>query len=703
MKNRMHSAPVAAPKAAAPATLPGGAVARPGGLPGGSPSGAPSGEAALIAKMAEERVAIEGIDPEIDGGRFPAKTVVGRPFIVEADVFGEGHDEVDGAILWRKAGDTAWQEAPLTVFDNQRWRGHFTPTENARHEYTIIAWRDLWGMWRYEVSKKHAAGVPISLELQEGADLIAASVGGERGSAEDKAALKALADEMKDADDSARFSKMMTEDTAGLMQRAGHRGNLTRYSKILDLVVDREAAVFSAWYEVFPRSMSNDVNRHGTFDDVIDRLPYVTGLGFDVLYFPPIHPIGSKNRKGKNNSLTAGPDDVGSPYAIGAEEGGHDAIHPELGGFDAFKRLVDAAQEQGLEIALDYALNCSPDHPWIKEHHDWFDWRPDGSIRYAENPPKKYEDIVNVRFYAGDEPLPELWIKQRDVFLFWIEHGVKIFRVDNPHTKAFPFWEWVIADIQKKHPEAIFLAEAFTRPKVMHRLAKVGFTQSYSYFTWRNTKAELTEYMTELTTTEKRHTMRVNFFVNTPDINPVYLQTSGRPGFQTRLVLAASLAGNYGVYSGFELCEGTPIPGKEEYLNSEKYEIKAWDWDRPGNIRQDVALMNQLRRTHPALQEFTNLQFYNIWNDNILYYGKRTADRSSFLLFAVNLDPHNGQGGNFEVPLWELGLGDDASVEVEDLVAGYNFTWTGKIQHVFIDPNQRPYFIWRLINPTGRI
>ncbi|WMS40796.1 alpha-1,4-glucan--maltose-1-phosphate maltosyltransferase [Acuticoccus sp. MNP-M23] len=683
MNNRTTTAPVAAPPAAAPST--------------------PGSEASLIANMALERVAIEGIDPEIDGGRFPAKTVVGRPFIIEADVFGEGHDEVDAAILWRKAGDEAWQEAPLTVFDNQRWRGHFTPTENARHEYTVIAWRDLWGMWRYEVSKKHAAGVPIALELQEGADLLAASVGAGRGSAEDQAALKALAANMADADDSARFAEMMTEDTAGLMQRAGHRGNLTRYNKILDLTVDRTAAVFSAWYEIFPRSMSNDVNRHGTFDDVIDRLPYVSGLGFDVLYFPPIHPIGRKNRKGKNNSLTAGPDDVGSPYAIGAEEGGHDAIHPELGGFDAFKRLVDAARQQGLEIALDYALNCSPDHPWIKEHHDWFDWRPDGSIRYAENPPKKYEDIVNVRFYAGDEPLPELWIKQRDIFLFWIEHGVKIFRVDNPHTKAFPFWEWVIADVQKKHPDAIFLAEAFTRPKVMHRLAKVGFAQSYSYFTWRNTKAELTEYMTELTTTEKRHTMRVNFFVNTPDINPVYLQTSGRPGFQARLVLAASLAGNYGVYSGFELCEGTPIPGKEEYLNSEKYEIKAWDWDRPGNIRQDVALMNQLRRTHPALQEFTNLQFYTIWNDNILYYGKRTADRSSFLLFAVNLDPHNGQGGNFEVPLWELGLGDDASVEVEDLVAGYNFTWTGKIQHVFIDPQQRPYFIWRLINPTGRI
>ncbi|MEO1103409.1 MAG: maltotransferase domain-containing protein, partial [Pseudomonadota bacterium] len=510
--------------------------------------------------MAEERVAIEGVDPEIDGGRFPAKTVADQAFAVEADVFGEGHDLVDAAILWRKVGEEAWHEAPLRLFDNQRWRGHFTPTENARHEYTLIAWRDLWGMWRSEVAKKHAADVPIALELEEGARLLAASVGSGRGSADEQAQLKALAEKMAGADEGARFADMMTDDTAGLMQRAGHRANLTRYHRTLGLIVDRRAAVFSAWYELMPRSMSGDPNRHGTFDDVINHLPYVQGLGFDVLYFPPIHPIGTTNRKGRNNSLHAEPGDVGSPYAIGSPDGGHDAIHPELGDFDAFKRLVDASRERGLEIALDYALNCSPDHPWIKEHHDWFDWRPDGSIRYAENPPKKYEDIVNVRFYDGDKPIPDVWIKQRDIFLFWIGHGVKIFRVDNPHTKAYSFWEWVIAEVQRDHPETIFLSEAFTKPKVMHRLAKLGFTQSYSYFTWRNTKAELTEYMTELTTTEKRHTMRVNFFVNTPDINPVYLQTSGRAGFQVRLVLAASLAGNYGLYSGFELCEGTPIP-----------------------------------------------------------------------------------------------------------------------------------------------
>lgn len=667
------------------------------------PAADPRGPAAVdphLIDLAGRRVAIEGIDPEIDGGRFPAKAARGERVYVEADVFGDGHDKVACALLWRSAGTTEWHEEPMRFLVNDRWRGSFKPRAIGRHEYTIIAWRDAWENWRSEVTKKYAAGVPVSLELEEGARLVAASVGAGRGSTDDQRALRRLADAMRAAPESERFSTLLSDDVAGLMQRAGHRANLTRYERVLALTVDRRKAVFSAWYELFPRSMSGDPRRHGTWDDVIRRLPYVQGLGFDVLYFPPIHPIGTTNRKGRNNSLRAEPGDVGSPYAIGSADGGHDAIHPELGTFDDFRRLVEAAAEHGLEIALDYALNCSPDHPWIREHRDWFDWRPDGSIRYAENPPKKYEDIVNVRFYDGDAPIPDVWIRQRDIFLFWISHGVKIFRVDNPHTKAFPFWEWCIAEVQKDHPEAIFLAEAFTRPKVMHRLAKLGFTQSYSYFTWRNTKHELIEYMTELTRTEKRHTMRVNFFVNTPDINPVYLQTSGRPGFQVRAVLAATLAGNYGVYSGFELCEASPIPGKEEYLNSEKYEIRAWDWDRPGNIRQDLALMNELRQRHPALQEFANLTFYNMWNDNILYYGKRSKDLSSFLLFAVNLDPHNGQGGHFEVPLWEFGLPDNASIAVEDLVADYSFTWTGKVQHVYIDPHQRPYYIWRLLSPS---
>jgi starch synthase (maltosyl-transferring) len=482
------------------------------------------------------------------------------------------------------------------------------------------------------------------------------------------------------------------------MYRAGPRTNLTRY-KTVPVFADREAAAFSAWYEMMPRSQSGDVTRHGTFDDVIAKLPYVQDLGFDVLYFTPIHPIGRTNRKGKNNTLTPGPDDPGSPYAIGANEGGHLDVHPELGTLDDFDRLVAAAREHGLEIALDIALNASPDHPWIKEHPEWFDWRPDGTIKYAENPPKKYEDIVNFHFYR--DAIPSIWFAMRDMFLHWCDHGVKMFRVDNPHTKPFPFWEWCIAEVRDQHPDAIFLAEAFTRPKVMKRLAKVGYSQSYSYFTWRNQKAEIAEYLTELTQEQCREYMRPNFFVNTPDINPVYLQTSGRAGFRIRLALAATLGGNYGVYNGYEICESAPMPGKEEYLNSEKYEIRAWDFDRPGHIKDDIRLMNDLRRHHPALRDFLNVAFYGTTNDQVLSYGRRTEDLADFLLFHVNLDPHNTQSFAFEIPLWEFGLPDDASIEVRDLLNGNYFTWHGKTQLLELEPATRPYAVWQLFAPGG--
>ncbi len=649
-----------------------------------------------MAELAASRVVIEGVAPEIDGGRFPAKATVGDEFVVEADIFCDGHDKIDAALLIRRADEETWRETPMTFFDNDRWRGSAVVQANTRYRYTVIAWRDLFSSWRDEVSKKHAAGVPILLELAEARELIDQTFEmSERAGAADRKALeKVLVALDETAGEEARLALLMSEDVRTLMQRAGTRTNLTRYPKELELVVDRKRAAFSAWYELFPRSMSDDPHRHGTFEDVIAKLPYVRDLGFDVLYFPPIHPIGHTHRKGKNNTLSAGPEDPGSPYAIGSEDGGHDAIHDALGTFDDFARLIEAARGHGLEIALDFAIQCSPDHPWIREHPEWFDWRPDGTIKFAENPPKKYEDIVNLHFYR--DAYPAIWYALRDIVLFWVDKGVKIFRVDNPHTKPMPFWEWMIREVQEKHADVIFLAEAFTRPKVMKRLAKVGFTQSYSYFTWRNGKQELTDYLVELTRTECRHTMRPNFFVNTPDINPYFLQSSGRAGFQARLVLAATLAGNYGVYSGFELCEGTPIAGKEEYLNSEKYEIKAWDWDRPGHIRPDIRLLNRLRQEHPALQSFTNVNFYNAWNDNILYYGKATAEKDDFLLFAVNLDPHNAQDADFEVPLWELGLPDESAIAVEDLVTGVHFTWQGKIQHMHLDPNDRPYAIWRL-------
>ncbi|MEM8572144.1 MAG: alpha-1,4-glucan--maltose-1-phosphate maltosyltransferase [Pseudomonadota bacterium] len=654
-----------------------------------------------LQALASERIAIEAVSIEVDGGRFPSKAVAGHPFRITADIFGDGHEGICAAVRFGKSGSDEAQEVPLTPEINDLWSGEITLDENAFYDVTILAWRDLYGTWAHDVAKKHAAGQDISLELIEARQLIETAIDPSNpASAEDKSALRALLgqDEASGSAD-ARLSVLTSPTTLATMRRAAPRANLTAY-KTLKVFADRERAAFSAWYELMPRSQSGDVNRHGTFDDVIARLPYVRDLGFDVLYFPPIHPIGRTNRKGRNNTLTPGPDDPGSPYAIGASEGGHDAIHPELGDFESFKRLVDAAHAHGLEIALDFAIQCSPDHPWIKEHPEWFDWRPDGSIKFAENPPKKYEDIVNVHFYRG--ALPDLWYALRDIVLFWIGHGVKIFRVDNPHTKPFPFWEWMIGEIRAEYPETIFLAEAFTRPKLMKRLAKVGFNQSYSYFTWRNDRWGLTEYLTELTQEPCREYMRPNFFVNTPDINPHYLQTSGRPGFQIRLCLAASLGGNYGVYNGFEICEAAPFPGKEEYLDSEKYEIRAWDMDQPGHIQDDIRLMNRLRQQHPALRDFLNVGFYQTSNDQILSYSKKTRDLSDFLLFHVNLDPHNTQFLSFEVPLWEFGLPDDAGILVRDAIHGNTFTWYGKPQTLELNPHTRPYTIWQLFAPgTG--
>jgi starch synthase (maltosyl-transferring) len=650
--------------------------------------------------LAAERLAIEGVSIEIDGGRFPAKAVAGRPMRIEADIFSDGHDSIDACLVFRREGAGAWQEVPMRFLVNDRWEARVPFPENAFYECSFLAWRDLFAQWAKEVTKKHAAGVDITLELQEGRHLIEAALGsGGRASPEDEAALRdALERESGLEENGARFAVLGYPAVVEAMRRSGPRTNLTQY-KTLRVFADREAAAFSAWYELMPRSQSGDPNRHGTFDDVIARLPYVRDLGFDVLYFPPIHPIGRTNRKGKNNSLKAAPDDPGSPYAIGAEEGGHLAIHPELGTLEDFDRLVAAAAEQGIEIALDIALNASPDHPWIKEHPEWFDWRPDGTIKFAENPPKKYEDIVNFHFYR--EAIPGIWYAMRDMFLHWCEHGVKMFRVDNPHTKPFPFWEWVIDEVRRQHPDAIFLAEAFTRPKVMKRLAKVGYSQSYSYFTWRNERAEITEYLTELTQEQCRDYMRPNFFANTPDINPVYLQQSGRPGFRTRLVLAATLGGNYGIYNGFEICEAAAIPGKEEYLNSEKYEIRSWDFDQPGHIKDDIRLVNYLRHQHPALRDFENLTFYTTSSDQVLSYGKWTEDRGDFLLFHVNLDPHNTQVFQFEVPLWEFGLPDDGSIEVMDLLYGNRFTWHGKTQWLDLEPQTRPYAIWQLFGTGG--
>jgi starch synthase (maltosyl-transferring) len=457
---------------------------------------------------------------------------------------------------------------------------------------------------------------------------------------------------------------------------------------------DRIAARFASWYEIFPRSMSDDGQHHGTFRDVIRHLPRIRDMGFDVLYFPPIHPIGRVNRKGRNNAVKAAEGDPGSPYAIGSSEGGHDAIHPELGTLEDFLALREAAASHGLELALDFAIQCAPDHPWLARHREWFDWRPDGSLKYAENPPKKYEDIVNVAFYAPGA-VPDLWVALCEVVLFWAEHGVRIFRVDNPHTKPLPFWEWLIAEVRADYPDAMFLAEAFTRPKVMHRLGKIGFTQSYTYFTWRNSKRELQEYLSELTTTPVCEFFRPNFFVNTPDINPPFLQTSGRAGFLIRAALAATLSGLWGVYSGFELCEADALPGREEYRDSEKYQIRAWDWQRPGNIVAEITALNRLRRRNPALHTPLGLSFLPAANDQVMFFEKATEDRGNVVLVAVSLDPFNPQSAAVELPLWKWRLPDSASVVAEDLMTGVATVWRGKWQTISLSPPV-PFNVWRV-------
>jgi len=633
---------------------------------------------------ARRKIVIEDVYPELDCGRYAVKREVGDTVEVRADVFKEGHDAIAAAVMYRTERETEWREARMRFLENDRWGGEFPVTRNERYLFTVAAWTDAFGSWASDLRKKYDAGQDVGSELLEGEALVRGALeraeGGDRERIESY--LRALAG---DASLAERVAEALDAGLLELMERWQERTDLTVYDRELPVQVDRVAARFAAWYELFPRSMSDDPGRHGTWDDVIRKLPYVRDMGFDVLYFPPIHPIGLQFRKGKNNTLNAGPDQPGSPYAIGGEEGGHKAIHPELGSLEDFRRMVDAAREHGLEIALDFAIQVSPDHPYAKEHPDWFFVRPDGTIKYAENPPKKYQDIYPLNFYG--EGWEAQWEEWKSVFLFWIEQGVKTFRVDNPHTKPVQFWEWVIREVQREHPDAIFLSEAFTRPKMMRVLAKAGFTQSYTYFTWRNFKGEIQEYFTELTQGPMREYFRGNLFPNTPDILPEFLQRGGRPAFMIRAVLAATLSSVYGIYSGFELCENTPLgPGKEEYLDSEKYEIKAWDWDREGNIRPLVTRLNQIRRANPALQEYDNLRFYGADSDHVLFYGKATPDRSSIVFVAVNLDPFEAHEATLWFPLDVMGMGPHDPWEVEELLTGERHYWNGSPQRVRLEP-----------------
>jgi starch synthase (maltosyl-transferring) len=663
----------------------------------------------------EARIAIEEVDPELEGGRYPVKRVLGDEFEVQADVFRDGHDKLRAVVKFAPEG-RAWREAPLTFFDNDRWVARFRLDRLGLWRYTIEAWTDRFASWRDEFEKKRQAGQNLELELVEGRAIVAAMLG--VAGPGDAAQIRQILRRFDDAESARRIELMLSAELEELSARCPMRTNAVRYPRELEIVVDRKAARFAAWYEMFPRSQGKVPGRSATFDDCIARLPEIAELGFDVVYLVPIHPIGRINRKGKNNATEAQPGDPGSPYAIGSAEGGHRAINPELGTLADFRRFVEAAAELGIEVALDFAIQCAPDHPWVREHSEWFRFRPDGTIKYAENPPKKYQDIVNVEFYNPDRE--GLWKELRDILLFWIDEGVRTFRVDNPHTKPLPFWEWLIREVKARCPEVIFLSEAFTRPKMMRALAKAGFTQSYTYFTWRNSKPELAEYLIELTRGPAREYFRPNFFTNTPDILPIFLQDGGRPAFRIRLVLAATLSGVYGIYNGFELCENTPIPGpaetapspnsefvelygetpvvrREEYLNSEKYEYKAWDWDRPGNIKEDIRTVNRFRRDNPALQEFLNVRFLDCSDANVLAYAKRTADASNTVIIAVNLDPHAVHESDVDLPLGEFGLTTDALFSLEEAFTRRVVTCRGTRLRLRLDPETDPTMMFRLL------
>jgi starch synthase (maltosyl-transferring) len=643
------------------------------------------------------RVVISGVQPELDGGRFPIKRTVGERVVVEADIFADGHDALSAVLLYRHEEEEHWHQLALQPLVNDRWRGAFIVAREGCYYYTMRAQIDRFTSWRRDLAKRIEAGQDIAVDLLIGAGLIAEA--SERAGGEDAKKLKEGADvlrQMGNSPLSVHTQLALTEELGPLMEKYPDQQLTATYEKELFVTVDREKACFSTWYEMFPRSCASVAGRHGTFKDCETYLQHIASMGFDVLYFPPIHPIGRTYRKGKNNSSVATAEDPGSPWAIGAAEGGHKAIHPQLGTLEDLRRLVAKAKGYGIEIALDLAFQCTPDHPYVKEHPEWFRRRPDGSIQYAENPPKKYQDIYPFDFET--DHWQELWTELRSIVHFWIDQGIHIFRVDNPHTKSFHFWEWLIGGTKKQYPEVIFLAEAFTRPKVMYRLAKLGFTQSYTYFTWRNTNQEITQYFTELTQTEVREYFRPNLWPNTPDILTEYLQLGGRPAFMARLVLAATLGASYGVYGpAFELCENRPRElGSEEYLDSEKYEIKHWNITRPDSLNDFIARVNRLRRQNPALQSDWNLRFHRVDNEQLLCYSKCTDDRTNVIVVVVNLDPHHTHSGWVDLSLETLGLDPRQPYQVHELLSDARYLWQGSRNYVELNPQIVPAHIFQL-------
>ena len=645
-----------------------------------------------------ETAIIRRITPSLDNARYAIKRAIGEEITVEADIFKEGHDEVAAVLKWRRRGGEAWRETPMRALINDRWTGTLCVTEAGPWEFTIEAWGDVYFSWQHELDKKFEAGLrELSSEILEGAGFVLAAAA--RAGKEDAKILKSFGGFLTSADAEQAHLIAHDPELCGLMTVYADRSIATTAEPFHPVWVDRDRATFAAWYEFFPRSAEGKPDAGSKFRDALGRVDDAKAMGFDVIYFPPIHPIGTSNRKGRNNSLRCEPGEPGVPYAIGnckqgVNGGGHKDVAPELGTLKDFEWLVGEVRARGMEIALDFAINCSPDHPYVKAHPEWFFKRPDGTIKYAENPPKKYEDVYPLNFH--NENWRELWDELRSVIVFWCERGVRIFRVDNPHTKPVSFWEWVIAEVKDRFPDAVFLSEAFTSPKMMQELAKAGFNQSYTYFTWRNSKQELAEYFTELTQSDLKEFFRANFFTNTPDILPGFLQTGGRPAFLIRSVLAAMACPVYGIYSGFELCENTPIPGKEEYLDSEKYQFKGRDWNAPGNIKDYLTKLNTIRRQNRALRAYANLRIQIAENDQILCFSKATGSLDNLLLIVVTVDPWQPQTAFVHVPLADFEIGENDPYVVEDLLTGERFSWRGARNFVSLNPHSRPAHIFRI-------
>lgn len=641
-----------------------------------------------------QRVVIEALAPQVDGGRYPIKRVVGEKVEVEVDAFTDGHDAIMCVLRYQCEAEGKWAELPMVPLGNDRWAAFFSVSQIGFYRYSVCAWVDHFESWRRDLGKRIAVNEDTELDYRAGAALIAAAAA--RATGKDANRLEATVRELgSKRDASEKRTLAQDEELSRLMYTYADRRFETYYDTELRVRVDRERARFGAWYEFFPRSFGGE-GRHGSFKTCMTQLEYVARMGFDVVYLPPVHPIGHSFRKGKNNTLKATADDVGSPWAIGSKEGGHKSLHPELGALEDFSAFRKRTEALGMELALDIAFQCAPDHPYVKEHPEWFRKRPDGSIQYAENPPKKYQDIYPFDFET--EAWESLWQELKSVFQFWIDQGVYIFRVDNPHTKSFAFWEWVIDEVTRKHPEVIFLAEAFTRPKVMHRLAKLGFSQSYTYFTWRNTQGELIEYFTELASSKSREYFRPNVWPNTPDILSEYLQYGGRPAFMIRQILAATLSANYGIYGpSYELADAQPHkPGTEEYNNSEKYQLTQWDTARADSLRALITRLNSIRRDNAALQSDWSLQFHGVDNDNLLCYSKAVDDASEVILVVVNLDPYHTQSGWVDLPPARFGITGDGPYQMHDLLTDARYLWHGARNYVQLDPHTAPAHVFRL-------